>query len=161
MREEFVAWAGDCVVRGPTDLPDGRLSDAVNNVDLLRIAPARLEALDDGRVLELEELDVERRDLYLVLAQGREGDPARRLRTIREPVALEIGPYDVQGNLHRAPAAAPLAAVTLMASRFVPVTEATFSLRGSGTSTTADVLLVNRELIARAHPLDELPQLAT
>ena len=157
MREELVAWAEDCVVRGPAELPDGRWSDVVNSVDLFHLAPVRLESLEDDRVLELEELDLERRDLHLVRVDGRPGDPNRKLRPIREPVALQIGPFLVQGNLHRAPAAAPLASVTVMASRFVPLTEATFALRDGSRAEAADVLLVNRELITKAEPLDELP----
>lgn len=157
MREELVAWAEDCVVRGPAELPDGRLSDVVNAMDLLHLAPARLEALDDGRVVELDELDLERRDIHFVLARGREGDPTRKLRTVREPVTLEVGPFVVHGHLHRSPSAPALASVTVMAARFVPVTEATWSLGTDGTPARADVLLVNRELIARTNPLDRLP----
>jgi hypothetical protein len=155
MREELVAWAEDCVVRGPVELPEGRMSDAVNATDLLHVSPARLQALDDGRVVELAELELERRDLHLVLARGREGDPARRLRTVREAVVMTIGPFTVQGHLHRAPNAAPLAALQTWA-RFIPVTEATFTV-GGGAPEQADVLLVNRERIGRTDPLDILP----
>lgn len=157
MREELIAWAEDCVVRGPAELPDGRLSDVVNATDLLHLAPARLEALDDGRVIELDELELERRDIHFVLARGRDGDPTRKLRTVREPVAIEVGPFVVHGNLHRSPSAPPLSSVTVMAAKFVPVTEATFALGTTGTPARADVLLVNRELIARTSPLDSLP----
>ncbi len=157
MREELIAWAEDCVVRGPVELPDGRLSDVVNATELLHVAPARVEALDDGRIIELDEFDLERRDIHFVLVRGRAGDPTRKLRTVREPVAIEVGPFVVHGNLHRPPSAPRLAAITLMAAKFVPVTEATYAVGTTGIPAHADVLLVNRELIARTNPLDSLP----
>jgi hypothetical protein len=42
MREALVAWAGDCRVRGEVDLGDGRLSDQVNDGDLLTFFGATL-----------------------------------------------------------------------------------------------------------------------
>jgi hypothetical protein len=153
--EELVAWAEDCEVRGAVELPDGRLSDVVNHLDLLKFRQARLEALDDGHVLEMDELEVERRDLHLLLVQGREGDPARRLRTVREKVVMEIGPYTVRGHLHRASSAAPLAATQKWA-RFIPVTEVEFRPGAGGSVRSHDVILVNRERIAKVDLVDDL-----
>ncbi len=124
MSEELLAPAEDCVVRGAVELPEGRLSDVVNGLDLVQFRPAYVEALDDGRLIELE---VEQRDLHLMLAQAREGDPARHVRTLREQIVMEIGPYTVTGHLHRPPASGPLAAFYGHAG-FIPVTEATFSV---------------------------------
>jgi hypothetical protein len=156
VREELVAWAEDCEVKGAVELPDGRLSDVVNHLDLLNFRQARLAALDDGHVVELDELEVERRDLHLLLVQGREGDPARRLRTVREKVVMEIGPYTVRGHLHRASSAAPLAAMQKWA-RFIPVTEAEFT-PGPGRSVRRhDVILVNRERVAKVDLIDDVP----
>ncbi|HEY3336177.1 MAG TPA: hypothetical protein VGK16_13175, partial [Candidatus Limnocylindrales bacterium] len=82
MREPLVAWAADCRVRGEVDLADGRLSDQVNEGDLLTFFGATLEALEDGREVEVDELEVERREIHLIEVEGRQGDPVRRLRTI-------------------------------------------------------------------------------
>ena len=111
MREPLVAWAGDCRVRGEVDLDDGRL-DQVNEGDLLTFFGATLEALEDGHEVVVEELEVERRELHLIEVEGHQGDPNRRLRTITDPVRLEIGPFRVTGNLHRSPASQPFAALT-------------------------------------------------
>jgi len=35
VREQLVAWAGDCVVRGVVELGDGRVSDQVNELDVV------------------------------------------------------------------------------------------------------------------------------
>jgi hypothetical protein len=156
MREPLVAWAGDCRVRGEVDLGDGRLSDEVNEGDLLTFFAATLEAIEDGHVVAVEELEVERRELHLIEVEGRQGDPTRRLRTIVEPVRLEIGPFRVTGNLHRSPAAQPLAALNRH-QRFVPVTDAYFDLLdGSRPTRLLPVLLVNRELVRKSEPLAQI-----
>lgn len=153
MREPLVAWAGDCVVRGSIDLGDGRLSDQVNELDLLTFFDATLEALDDGRQVRVGELEVERRELHLIEVKGRRGDPSRRLRTIEDRVALQVGPFVVTGNLHRPPSAQPLASLTAWA-RFVPVTDAVIEVGGIPAEPVhEDVLLVNRDRISASRPL--------
>lgn len=160
MREPLVAWAGDCRLRGDVDLRDGRLSDQVNESDLLTFFGATLEALDDGHEVSVEELEVERRELHLIEVEGRQGDPIRRLRTILEPVRMEIGPFLVSGNLHRPPAAQPLAALTSW-HRFVPLTDARIALAdGSRPSIAKPVVLVNRERIRKTEPLDSVARWA-
>ena len=157
MREALVAWAGDCRVRGEVDLGDGRLSDQVNEGDLLTFYGATLEALEDGHEVVVDELEVERRELHLIEVEGRQGDPNRRLRTITEPVRLEIGPFRVTGNLHRHPASQPFAALTRH-QRFVPVTAATIDLLdGSRSTFVREVVLVNREFVQKHEPLAQNP----
>ena len=145
--EPLVAWAEDCVVRGDVDLEDGRLSDVVNALDLVTFSSATLEALDDGRRVDVGELEVDRRDLHLIEVSGRRGDPARRLRTVEERVVLEVGPFTVTGNLHRPPNTPPMAALARPA-RFLPVTDAAFQHGDDAPALHRDVLLVNRERIA-------------
>lgn len=148
-----MAWAGDCVVRGSVDIGDGRLSDQVNDLDLLTFFDATLESLDDGHQVQVGELEVERRELHLIEVIGRRGDPIRRLRTIEEPVALRVGPFVVTGNLHRPPSAQPLAALTRWA-RFVPVTDALIEVGDTPAKPVhQDVILVNRERISASRPL--------
>lgn len=157
MREPLVAWAGDCVVRGSIDLADGRLSDQVNDLELLTFFDATLEAFEDGRRVEVDELEVERAELHLIEVSGRRGDPTRRLRTVEERVALRIGPFTVTGNLHRAPTAQPLAALSRW-TWFVPVTDAMIEVGdGSSEPMRQDVVLVNRERIAASRPLAAVP----
>jgi hypothetical protein len=157
MREPLVAWAGDCRVRGEVDLPEGRLSDQVNDGDLLTFFAATLEALDDGHIVELDELEVERRELHVIEVEGRQGDPVRRLRTVAEPVRLDIGPFQITGNLHRPPSSQPLAALSRH-HRFVPVTDASLDLLdGSRPRQQLGVLLVNRELVRKTEPLSSIP----
>lgn len=156
MGEALVAWAEDCVVRGEVDLEEGRLSDVVNELDFLVFKGATLEAFEDGRQLQVDELEVERRDLHLIEVRGRRGDPSRRLRTVEERVVLEVGPFTVTGNLHRPPNTQSLAALTRW-SRFVPVTDVVFRVGQDAPERREDVLLVNRERIAKSEPLHHMP----
>lgn len=157
MREPLVAWSGDCVVRGSIDLGDGRLSDQVNDREILTFFDATLEALDDGHRVEVRELEVERRELHLIEVSGRRGDPTRRLRTVAERVSLRVGPFTVTGNLHRPPSAQPLAALSRWA-RFVPVTEAMIEVGdGNPEPVRQDVVLVNRDRIAASRELASVP----
>lgn len=149
MRQPIVAWAGDCVVRGDVSLEEGRLSDRVNETELLTFFGATLEALEDGHEVQVDELEVERRELHLIEVDGRRGDPARRLRTVEERVTMEVGPFLVTGNLHRAPQNSPLAALAGWA-KFVPLTDVEFRVSGRDDAPARrEVILVNRDRIAK------------
>lgn len=156
MQETLVAYAGDCVVRGDVELGDGRLSDEVNGRELLMFRTATLEAFDDGHQVVMDELEVERRDLHVIEVNGRRGDPTRRLRTVEERVVLEIGPFIVTGNLHRAPHTQALAALASW-SKFVPVTDAVFQMGPDAPQRHQDVLLVNRDRISKSSALGYMP----
>ncbi|HVN13962.1 MAG TPA: hypothetical protein VMT69_17865 [Kineosporiaceae bacterium] len=157
MREQLVAWAGDCVVRGDVSLDEGRLSDHVNHVELLTFFGATLEALEDGHQVAVDELEVERYELHIIEVEGHRGDPSRRLRTVPERVWMQVGPFDVTGNLHRPPSAQPLASLAKWV-RFVPMTDVEFRLRSSARAATRrDVVLVNRERITRTEALASIP----
>jgi hypothetical protein len=149
MRQPIVAWAEDCVVRGDVSLEDGRISDRVNELELLTFFEATLQALDDGHEVQVDELEVERRELHLIEVEGSRGDPTRRLRTVEERVTMEIGPFVVTGNLHRAPQNAPLASLAGWA-KFVPVTDAEIRV-GSHDAPPSHrpVILVNRDRIGK------------
>jgi len=148
MRQPIVAWAEDCVVRGDVSMDEGRLSDRLNELDLLTFFGATLEALDDGHEVRVDELEVERRELHLIEVEGRRGDPTRRLRTVEERVTVEIGPFVVTGNLHRAPQLAPLASLAGRA-KFVPMTDAEIRVSGRDEPSHREVILVNRDRIAK------------
>ena len=152
MREQLVAWAEDCRVQGEVDLDGGRLSDAVNELDIIVFHTATLVALEDGHIVRQPELEVARRELSLIEVTSRRGDPARRHRTIPEHVRLEVGPYTVTGDLHRPPSLPPLNALTRW-SRFVPVTDALVEIGGGHQRAHHDVVLVNRDRIRAYHEL--------
>lgn len=152
MGEQLVAWAEDCRVQGEVDLGGGRLSDAVNELDIIKFQAATLVALEDGHIVREPELEVARRELSLIEVTGRRGDPARRHRTVAERVRLEVGPYTITGDLHRSPSLPPLNALTRW-SRFVPVTGALVEIGPDRVPSHHDVVLVNRDRIGAYHEL--------
>ncbi|MFL5719464.1 MAG: hypothetical protein ACJ778_03185 [Chloroflexota bacterium] len=158
MRDEIVAWAGDCMVRGSVDLVDGRLSDQLNEREVVTFFDATLRSLDDGHEVAVGELEVERLELHLIPVQGRRGDPTKRVRTVEERVTLELGPYLVTGNLHRMPTAQALAALTRR-TRFVPVTDAIVVLRNrpDDAPMQEEVVLVNLDRIGKTRTLSLVP----
>ncbi len=157
MREQLVAWAGDCVVRGDVSIGDGRLSDHVNQMELLTFFGATLDSLEDGHQVEVDELEVDRHELHIIEVEGHRGDPTRRQRTVAERVSMQVGPFEVTGNLHRPPSAPPLASLARWV-RFVPMTEVEFRFaNGDETPTQREVVLVNRERITRTEPVAAIP----
>ena len=161
MREQLVAWAGDCIVRGGVELGDGRLSDRVNELDVVTFYDVTLRSLDDGHEVSLDELEVERGELHVIEVNGRRGDPARRLRTVEERVTLELGPFEVTGNLHRPPHTHSLASLSRWA-HFVPLTDALVGIRDRDDERVAQpVVLVNRGRIGKTRTHTVVPVLRT
>ena len=157
MREQLVAWSGDCLVRGSVELGDGRLSDQVNELDTVTFFDVTLHAFDDGHEVTVDELEVDRGELHVIEVRGRRGDPERRLRTVEERVTLELGPFVVTGNLHRPPNTQPLAALSRW-TRFVPLTDAVVGLRDRDDDRVPqEVVLVNRGRITKTRPLVAIP----
>ena len=157
MRESLVAWAGDCMVQGRVELGAGRLSDQVNEIDVVTFFDAILCAIDDGHEVNLPEVEVDRRELHLIEVDGHRGDPVRRKRTVEEPIHMEVGPFLVQGYIHRPPTGMPLAALSHWGT-FVPVTQARISFRERDDEPMLrEVVLVNRERIDKTEPLAGIP----
>ncbi len=158
MRDQLVAWAGDCMVRGSVDLEEGRLSDQLNEREVVTFYDATLRSLDDGHELAVGELEVERHELHVVPVSGYRGDPTKRVRTVEERVTLELGPYLVVGNLHRMPTAQALAALTRR-TRFVPLTDAIVVMRDrpDDEPMQEDVVLVNLDRVGRTETISMVP----
>ncbi len=157
MREQLVAWAADCVVKGSVDLGEGRLSDQVNELEVVTFFDATLHALDDGHEVAVDELEVGRGELHVISVQGRRGDPSRRLRTVEERVMVELGPFLITGNLHRPPNTAPLASLSRW-QRFVPMTDALVGFKDRDADQVAqEVVLVNLDRVANTVPLAVVP----
>ena len=160
MREQLVAWAGDCMVRGSVELDEGRLSDRVNELDVVTFFDVTLRSFDDGREVIVDELEVEHSELHVIEVRGRRGDPDRRLRTVEERVTLELGPFEVTGNLHRPPHTHALASLSRWA-HFVPMTDALVGMRDRDDERVVQpVVLVNRERIGKTRTHTVVPVFA-
>jgi len=150
------AYAADCRLFGRADLGEGRLTDQLNAARDLRIEGARLESLDDGHVVEADEITVATDELCAVVAGGPRGEPARRVRTHASRVVVSLGPYVVVGLVHGTPASDPLSAA-LRRAAWLPLTEATVTYRRGLDQVTDEVetLLVNRTLATSFRAVEE------
>jgi hypothetical protein len=143
---EFIGYAADCTITGQLELETERLSDQLNRDPTYVIYDANLESLDDGRVVTVSRLTLDRRDLLAVAANGPRGPEARRIHTVRHRLQVQLGSYTVLGHLHVMPGAAPLRSVGAR-RRMVPLTNATIAYVRAGIVEMQDVeaLIVNGE----------------
>jgi len=120
---EFLAYGDDCLLAGRLRLQGDRLTDQLNEHDEFEIVDLVAERLSDGLAAESPALLVARHELLLVQAAGPRGDPERRHRTRAYPVAVQVGPYRVRGQLHAMPGVDP-EVVIHRRGPMVPLTEA-------------------------------------
>ena len=153
---EFNAYAADCRLFGRLEPGDGRLSDLLNASAELQISQVRIESIVDDRVVGHTVLDVPLNELYAVVATGIRGDPTRRIRTRTIEVVVELGPYEVIGEIHGTPASNPLVMV-VRRPPWVPLTKARISYRRGTEVVTEEglTLIINRTRARSLHAVDE------
>jgi hypothetical protein len=147
----FTAYAEDCLVRGVLDLPDdARLTDFVNEAETIKLSGAQLRALDDGRVVDAGDIELERSDVFAWEAPPAPPMVHRRIRTRTTEIRVELGPYIAIGLLH-APAAGDPLLVWSRRKQMVPITNATvlFKFAGQYRKVLTEALIINRHLVRR------------
>ena len=156
---DFAGYAADCRVSGLLMLNAERLSDMLNHSSSVTVHDVTLESLDDGRVVELPRVTLDRDELYAVTAAGPRGPEARRIHTVRHRLEIKLGPYSVLGQLHTMPGAPPLASVGRRGP-LVPLTASTIAYVTGGALRMEDAttLIVNRSVAewVRATPDEAL-----
>ena len=150
---DFFAFAGDCRIAGTLDLEGERLTDMLNAHTSVVLRNVLLESLDDGHVVELPELELERGDLFAVEAGPPRGREGRRIRTRAHRLQVSLGPYVVLGSLHTYPGADPMSSL-LRRGPMLPLTNATIVtiIDGRYEARDAETLIVNRELAEWIRP---------
>ena len=157
MREQLVAWAGDCVVRGSVELGDGRLSDRVNELDVVTFYDVTLRSLRRRPRGQSRRAGGRARRAARHRGPWTSRRPGRRLRTVEERVTLELGPFEVTGNLHRPPHTHSLASLSRWA-HFVPLTDALVGIRDRDDERVVQpVVLVNRGRIGKTRTHTVVP----
>ncbi len=156
MRIQLAAYATDCIATGSFDLVHDRLADRLAAFDLLPTTCVSVRALDDGRVVELAELTLQRAELCLVAAAGPRGDRARRLATVSRPMRALVGPYEIVGRLHGPASTDPFG--TVRRRRWVAVTDAlvTYRSRERLRAVAHEAVLLNADFVATAEEIDEM-----
>jgi hypothetical protein len=102
-RIQFLGFAGDCTIHGHVDIDGGRLSDALNRSADIVVHDATLRSLDTGQQAAASDVAISMDDLFLVEADAPGGDEQRRIKTVRQLMRVEAGPYVVYGEMHALP----------------------------------------------------------
>jgi hypothetical protein len=105
---DFVGFAEDCWVEGRIDLEDSRLADMLNEHKTITVHDVTLVSTLDGHTQALDEIEISRDELDIVVANGPRGDPKRRLATRPNGVTVKLGPYCAEGFIHAPPTANPV-----------------------------------------------------
>jgi hypothetical protein len=142
---EFQGFAGDCTIAGRVTMFGDRLTDFLNGQERFRLHHVELTSLDDGRVVAVDSLSVEREDLLAVIGTGPRGSEKQRLRLEEARLQLAIGPYVILGRLHVPPGADPMKNV-LQREPMIPLTNATIAFTQAGETVARDLgtVIVNR-----------------
>ena len=144
---EFVGFSDDCRVEGKIDLADSRLADLLNGSRTILVREVTLFSTADGHTRALEQLEIGREELDIVVASGPRGDPKRRLATRPNGVSMKLGPYCAEGYMHAPPTANPVRGISHLPA-MVAITNAVVEYRfcDEPVSQWFHTILVNRDL---------------
>jgi hypothetical protein len=144
---DFVGFADDCRVEGKVDLDDARLADLLNSRQSIVVRDVTLVSTLDGHTQALEQLEINRDELDIVVASGPRGDPKRRLATKPNGVTMKLGPYCAEGFMHAPPTANPVRGIGHRPA-MVAITDAVLEYQfcSEPVSEWFRTLLVNREM---------------
>lgn len=145
---DFVAYAEDCILSGRTVLDGDRLTDMLNEHDEYALIGVTVERFDGGPPLEVDELVVQRDEVWLVHASGPRGNAERRHRTAQQHIAVKMGPYAVRGFYHALPGTDPVSAIRRRKS-MVPLTgvRIEYAIAGEPREVRVDTVIANRDLM--------------
>ena len=145
---EFQAFAGDCTLDGRITMFGERLTDFLNGQERFRIHHLQCTSLEDGHVVPVDSLTLERDDLLAVVGTGPRGSERQRIEVEKMRLQLSIGPYLVLGRIHLRPGQDPMQNV-LQREPMIPLTDATLAYTVAGAVVAVDVatIIVNRHLV--------------
>jgi hypothetical protein len=163
---EFLGFSEDCRVEGRVELDDdARLADLLNRCQAIIVKDVTLVSTADGHTQKLDQLEIQREELDIVVANGPRGDPRRRLATKPNGVAMKLGPYSAEGFMHAPPTANPVTGLNAKPA-MVAMTDAVLEYRFCDESVSQwfRTLLVNREMaislraVTNPIPAETVPQ---
>jgi hypothetical protein len=145
---EFHGFAGDCTISGQVTMFGARLTDFLNGQERFRVHHVEFTSLEDGHVVPIDSVSLERDDLLAVVGTGPRGKEAYRIEVEDARFQLSIGPYLILGRLHTVPGLDPMRSV-LQREPMIPLTGATIVYSVAGTPVARDVptVIVNRRLV--------------
>ena len=157
---EFLGFASDCTITGKMTMFGDRLTDFLNGQERFRVHHLECVSLEDGRVLGLDSISLERGDLLAVLASGPRGSEKQRLSLPTNRMQVSVGPYLILGRLHTKPGTDAVSSV-LKREPMIPLTNATIAYEQAGAIVARDVqtIIVNRLLVDWISPTTEAASL--
>jgi hypothetical protein len=144
---EFIGFSDDCRVEGKIDLADSRLADMLNSSRTIIVREVTLFSTADGHTQEIDQLEIDRDELDIVIASGPRGDATRRLTTKPNGVSMKLGPYCAEGFMHAPPTANPVRGIRHRPA-MVAITDAVLEYLYCEESVSQwfQTILVNRDL---------------
>lgn len=145
---EFQGFAADCSIVGRITMFGDRLTDFLNGQERFHLHHLQFTSLEDGHVVAVDSVNVERDDLLAVVGTGPRGSEKHRVRLEETRLQLSIGPYIILGRLHARPGIDPVASV-LQREPMIPLTNATIAYSVAGATVAQDVgtIIVNRHQV--------------
>ncbi len=153
---DFEAFGGDCTISGRITMFGERLSDFLNGQERFQLHKVEFQSLEDGHVVAVDSVNVERRDLLAVVGTGPRGNEKQRVPLEEARMQLSIGPYIILGRMHLPPGQDPMRNV-LQREPMVPFTGVTmaYSLAGAVVARDIRTIIVNRHLVEWITATDE------
>jgi hypothetical protein len=145
---EFQGFAGDCTIEGQITMFGERLTDFLNGQERFRLHHVKFRSLEDGHVVQVDSVSLERDELLAVVGTGPRGSEKQRIQLEETRMQLSIGPYIILGRLHTLPGVDPMRNV-LQRETMVPLTGATiaYSLAGETIAQDVGTIIVNRHQV--------------
>ena len=142
---EFIGFADGCRVNGRVQLDEARLADLLNRQARILLRNAVVVRTADGLERKFDELEVDRDELDIVVADGPRGDPRLRRATACDCISVQVDGYSAEGFRH-----SPTGGETALDDppAMMALTDAVleYSLGAEPRSEWFRTLLVNREL---------------
>ena len=142
---EFQGFGSDCTIAGRITMFGERLTDFLNGQERFHLHKLEFQSLEDGHVVPLDSISIERADLLCVVGTGPRGSEKQRVRRDETRMQVAIGPYIILGRLHTRPGQDPMKSV-LQREPMIPLTNATIAYTMAGVTVLRDVptIIVNR-----------------
>ena len=162
-------WTSEQRLTVGMDLSTGRLTDQVNSEESVRVVALDVAPEDRSQPVEMrpdqEWADLVVMEALLVFPPPQLTDSHRRLHRPKQPIDIEIGPFEISGFVHVPPGAQAAGFLFRQNTRFAPVTRASVRDTGlPGFEQRAEVVLVNlrrvktiRDVSVREPDEPELP----
>ena len=89
---DFEAFGGDCTISARITMFGERLSDFLNGQERFQLHKVEFQSLDDGHVVAVDSVNVERGDLLAVVGTGPRGNEKSGYRSRKPGCSWPSGP---------------------------------------------------------------------